>query len=181
MIGTAAEAYGSLDVLVNNAGIMDSMEPIDATTNQQWERVLGVNLNGVFFASRLASQHMLKRGQGAIVNIASVGGLFGGRAGAAYTASKHAVVGLTRNMAFMYADKGIRTNAIAPGAVATNIAKSMGAPHPVGAQRMQLGFATSPRPADPDTIAHLALFLASREASNVNGAVITADGGWTAY
>jgi NAD(P)-dependent dehydrogenase (short-subunit alcohol dehydrogenase family) len=123
----------------------------------------------------------LDKGKGVIINIASVGGLFGSRAGAAYTASKHAVVGLTKNVGFHYATKGIRCNAIAPGAVNTNIGSTIKQPNPFGAQRSSMGLSLNPRAGEAEEIAGVALFLATDESSFVNGIVITADAGWTAY
>jgi NAD(P)-dependent dehydrogenase (short-subunit alcohol dehydrogenase family) len=123
----------------------------------------------------------MEKQSGVIVNIASVGGLFGSIAGAAYTASKHAVVGLTRSVGYQYAKQGIRCNAIAPGGVNTNMSATMTARHPFGAERASGGMATIPRIGEPEEIAKVALFLASDEASFVNGTVITADAGWTAY
>lgn len=119
--------------------------------------------------------------KGVIVNIASAGGLFGSRAGAAYTASKHAVVGFTKNVGFQYANLGIRCNAIAPGGVNTNIAASLTAPSPFGAERASVGMAVNPRVGEPQEIAKVALFLASDDSSFVNGTTIVADAGWTAY
>lgn len=173
------QAWGSLDILVNNAGIMDSFEPVGDVTDEQWERVVAVNTTSVMRTSRKAVEWFLPRESGAIINVASVGGLNGARAGAAYTASKFAVIGLTLNTAFMYALKGIRCNAIAPGAVETNIGASMGQPNPFGYSRMQLTLPLNPRAGKPEEIAGLAVFLASDEARYVNGAVIPVDGGWT--
>ena len=180
MIETATSKYGSLDVLVNNAGIMDDFVPIESVTNELWERVMTVNLNGPMYACRLAVPIMLKQGKGSIINIASIGGLEGSRAGATYTASKHALVGLTKNIGFMYAQKGIRCNAIAPGGVNTNIGKNMN-PNPFGYERCTSGGASMPRMGESIEIATAALFLATDESSFVNGSVLTADGGWTAY
>lgn len=180
MVDFALRSHGRIDVLVNNAGVMDDFVPVADVTDELWERVLGVNLNGVFYACRLAVPAMLKQGGGAIVNIASIGGLAGARAGAAYTASKHAVIGLTRNVGYMYAQTGIRCNAIAPGGVATHIGANL-KPHEFGFKRMSTGLPTSIRMAQPEELAAVALFLASDESSFVNGAVVTADGGWTAY
>lgn len=180
MIETSINQFNSLDILVNNAGIMDDFFPVDEASNEVWNRVMGVNLNGVFFSCRLAVPIMLKQGAGAIINIASVGGLFGSRAGAAYTASKHAVVGLTKNIGFMYAQKGIRCNAIAPGGVNTNIGKNM-KPHPFGYERCISGGASMPRTGEAEEIARTALFLACNDSSFLNGTVVTADAGWTAY
>ena len=105
MIGTAITFFGKVDILINNAGIMDGFEPVGEVTNARWDRVFTVNVNGPMYASRKAIQYFLEQGHGNIINIASIGGLQGGRAGAAYVASKHAVIGLTKNTAFMYAKK----------------------------------------------------------------------------
>jgi len=183
MIDTAVNTYGSLDVLVNNAGIMDKMTPVTELTDELWERVIGVNATGPMRAIRKALPIMIKQGKGVIVNTASVGGLFGSRAGAAYTASKHAVVGLTKNVGFQYADAGIRCNAIAPGGVETNIMADAGEINmeSIGMKKAMAGIGTNPRNGKPEEIAKVALFLASDESSFVNGTVITADSGWTAY
>jgi len=181
MIDTAIKTYGSLDILVNNAGIMDNMAPVGELTNAMWERVMAVNLTGPMQATRRAVQHMLAGQGGVIVNIASLGGVNGARAGAAYTASKHALVGLTKNTAFMYAQQGIRCNAICPGGVETNIASSMGGISEMGMARQGTGMATMPRAGKPAEIAAVALFLASDESSFVNGVALAADAGWASY
>jgi len=170
----------ALDILVNDAGIMDSFTPAGEVSNKLWEKVIGVNLNGPFYACRSALKIFLEKGSGNIINIASIGGLYGGRAGTAYTASKHGLIGLTKSIGYQYAQKGIRCNAIAPGGVETNIVYGM-EPHPFGFERMNAGTGNAPRSADPSEIAELALFLASEKSSFINGSVITADGGWTAY
>ncbi len=180
MINAATQNYGKLDVLINNAGIMDDFTPVADVTNELWNKVMGVNLNGPFYACRLAVAQMLKQGKGVIVNVSSIGGIEGARAGAAYTASKHALIGLTKNIGFMYGIKGIRCNVIAPGGVNTNIMEGAN-PNKFGMERMSSGIGSNLRAAEPVEIAEVALFLASDNASNVNGAVIVADGGWTAY
>jgi NAD(P)-dependent dehydrogenase (short-subunit alcohol dehydrogenase family) len=180
MVRLCVEKFGRVDVLVNNAGVMDDFIPVDRIANKQWEHIMNVNLNGPFYAMRAVIPIMLKQGKGAILNIASVGGLFGSRAGAAYTASKHALIGLTKNTGFMYAQKGIRCNAIAPGGVNTHIADSL-IPDALGYERCIAGASLMPRMGEPEEIAQLAAHLCSDEASFINGAVITADGGWTAY
>jgi NAD(P)-dependent dehydrogenase (short-subunit alcohol dehydrogenase family) len=180
LIDFTIQNFKTLDILVNNAGVMDNFTPVEDVSSELWNKVMGVNLNGPFYACRRAIKIFLKKKKGVIINVASVGGLFGGRAGCAYTASKHAIIGLTKNIGYDYAQKGIRCNAIAPGGVNTNITHDM-EPHPFGYERMMAGANNTPPPANPQDIAELALFLASDGAAFINGAVITADGGWTAY
>lgn len=181
MIDLAVEKFGSLDVLVNNAGIMDSFEPVGEISDEKWQKIMDVNVLGVMRAMRKAISIFREQGQGVIINNASVGGLFGARAGAAYTASKHALIGLTKNTGFMYAKENIRCNAIAPGGVATNISTSIGEVNEYGMGRIQAGMELNPRNGHSDEIATVALFLATDDSSFVNGAVVTADGGFTAY
>ncbi|OJF16475.1 MAG: 3-ketoacyl-ACP reductase [Bacillaceae bacterium G1] len=181
LIDTAVETYGTLDILVNNAGIMDNFVPAADLTDELWEKVLAVNLYGPMRTIRKALPIFTGKKSGVIINIASIAGLHGSRAGTAYTVSKHGVVGLTKNVAFQYAPLGIRCNAIAPGGVNTNIGTTMSSPNPFGMERAMAGSNFNPRSGEPEEIAAVALFLASDEASFVNGAVIVADAGWTAY
>jgi len=180
MIDSAVNEYGTLDILVNNAGIMDGFEPVGDITDEKWDLIFDVNTKGVMRATRKALPIFLEKGKGVIVNTASTGGLNGAHAGAAYGASKHAVVGMTKNTGFMYANKGIRCNAIAPGAVETNISSSMNNVNAFGLSRSQLAQAVIPRVGSAEEIAQVALFLASDESSFINGTVVTADAGWTA-
>ena len=182
LIDRAIATYGRLDVLVNNAGIMDYMQGVAELSNEVWQRVLSVNLDGPMFSSRRAVQQMLKQGSGSIINIASTAALSGGAAGAAYTSSKHALIGLTKSTAWMYAKKGIRCNAICPGGTKTNIAESMPMEKldPTGAARAGEFAGLIPAFLESEDIAALALFLASDEARYINAAVITADAGWKA-
>ncbi len=181
MVAAAVAAYGQLDVLVNNAGVMDVNQGVADLDDVVYRRVMGVNVDGPVFASRAAINAMGERG-GTILNIASVAGVGGGAAGAAYTMSKHAVVGLTKNTAFVYGPKGIRCNAIIVGAVATNIMASVDVTkmNAYGSSRMQRYYSLIPAQLQPEDIANTALFLVSDEASMVNGALLAADGGWTA-
>jgi NAD(P)-dependent dehydrogenase (short-subunit alcohol dehydrogenase family) len=177
----AADNYSGVDILVNNAGVMDNMVPIADLDDDLWTRMLDVNLTSVMKFTRAAIREMLKKESGVIVNIASVGGTQGSRAGVAYTAAKHAVIGLTKNVGFQYALRGIRCNAICPGGVATEIAVGITDPNLFGMERATAGLNLMPRQGEAEEIASIALFLASDDASFVNGAVLAADGGWTAY
>ncbi|MEC0264874.1 SDR family oxidoreductase [Paenibacillus anseongense] len=180
MIDTAVNGYGTLDILVNNAGIMDNMAPVGDVTDEKWDQIFEINTKGVMRAIRKALPIFLEKGKGVIINTASTGGFSGAHAGVAYTASKHAVIGITKNTGFMYAQKGIRCNAIAPGATITNIASTMTNVNEFGASRTKVTQGVIPRAGQPEEIAQVALFLASDESSFVNGAVIAADAGWTA-
>ncbi|MGX6443909.1 SDR family oxidoreductase [Neobacillus sp. K501] len=181
LIDTVVNTYGTLDILVNNAGIMDNFEPAGEIEDEKWERIFAINTTSVMRSTRKALPIFLEKQKGVIINIASAGGLQGARAGAAYTASKHAVVGFTKNTGFMYATSGVRCNAIAPGGVETNIGASMTGISQFGMGRSQAGLAVNPRIGKSEEIANIALFLASDESSFVNGTVITGDAGWTAY
>ncbi|MBB5779122.1 SDR family NAD(P)-dependent oxidoreductase [Nonomuraea jabiensis] len=175
----AIGAYGRIDVLCNNAGIMDTMAlPADIPV-ELWERVLRVNLTGTFLVTHAVLPHMLRQGSGSIVNTASEAGIRGGAAGAAYTASKHGVVGLTRSVAWAHAKDGIRCNAILPGPTMTNIATNASF-DPTGAARLGPVLALGERLAQPEQMADAALFLASDAASFINGAIVPVDGGWSA-
>lgn len=181
MIDFAVEQTGKLDVLVNNAGIMDGFEPIGDISDERWEKVFAVNVNGPMYATRKAVQVMLgQESRGNIVNVASIGGTNGARAGAAYTASKHALVGMTENTGYMYAHEGIRCNAICPGGVKTEIAGSMMADAGInqfGMGRAMAGLDGEIRQAEPEELAAAVLFAASDEASFMTGACVKVDGG----
>lgn len=179
LVDTAVRDFGRLDILVNNAGVLDGFEAIGDMDDALWKRVMAINVDGPMYASRRAVKSMMNTGGGVIINMASIGGLFGGRAGTAYTVSKHALIGMTRSIAWHYATHGIRCVAICPGGVESNIMTAQ-PENTLGWQRAQPTFATAVRTAKPEELATVALFLASDEASFVNGAVLTADGGWTA-
>lgn len=180
MIDTAVHEFGTLDILVNNAGIMDNMGPVGDVNDESWDLIFDVNTKSVMRAIRKALPIFLDKGKGIIINTASTGGFSGAHAGVAYTASKHAVIGITKNTGFMYAQKGIRCNAIAPGATMTNISSTIKNVNEFGASRTKVTQGAIPRIGQAEEIAGVALFLATDESSFVNGAVIAADGGWTA-
>ncbi|NNN29718.1 glucose 1-dehydrogenase [Streptomyces sp. S3(2020)] len=176
---TAVERFGGVDVLVNNAGIMDRMSALADVDDAEWERVIRVNLTAPFLLTRAVLPHMLAAGGGAVVNTASEAGLRGSAAGAAYTASKHGVVGLTKSLAVMYRKQGIRANAIAPGGTATGIVvdadREAHGPAALGPHFVNVG-----RLAQPEEQAAAIVFLASDAASNINGVVLPVDDGWSA-
>lgn len=179
MINDTVLHHGRIDVLCNNAGIMDGVNPVSETTDELWERVMDVNLNAPFRAIRAAIPHMLSQGHGVILNTASIAGLNGGRAGAAYTVSKHGLIGLTKHTAAFYGSQGIRCNAMALGAVNTNIGLGAKVPNQNGMKVVEKTFGLMPPPANPSEVAQTALFLISDQSSNINGAILVADGGWT--
>ncbi len=181
MVGDALSSAGRIDILCNNAGIMDGFMPVADTSDDLWKKILDVNLNAPFFASRKVIPSMLSKNGGVILNTASIASLFGGRAGAAYTVSKHALIGLTKSIAAEYGDKGIRCNAMILGAVQTNIGMGSSNPSPLGLELLKKASAAMPRMADPMEIARLGLFLSSNEASFMNGSCVVIDNGWTVY
>lgn len=172
-----AAAGDRVDGLANVAGIMDGMTPLHETGDELWRRIFSVNVDAMFALSRAVLPAMLARGRGAIVNVASEASLRGNAAGTAYTASKHAVVGITKSSAFFYGPSGIRTNAVAPGPTATAIEGTMASPF--ARERLGAFMALIPPVVDPDHVAASITWLLSHEASNVNGAVLASDGGWS--
>lgn len=173
-----AAAGGRIDALANVAGIMDGFQPAHEVDDDTWERVLAVNLTGPMRLTRAVLPAMLEAGRGSIVNVASEAALRGSAAGVAYTTSKHAVVGLTRSTAVMYAPSGIRCNAVCPGAVATNIQGSSSSEFGMGV--IGKYFAAIPSVATAEQLAATICWLLSDDADNVNGAVLPSDGGWSA-
>lgn len=174
----AAAAGGRIDGLANVAGVMDDMTPLHEVSDAVWERVFSVNVDGAFRLTRAVLPVMLAAGRGSIVNVASEAGIRGSAAGLAYTASKHAVVGMTKSSAFMYASKGIRVNAVAPGPVATNIEATFASD--LGQERVGMAMAVLPPIAEAVQLAASITFLLSDDGTNVTGVVLPSDGGWSA-
>lgn len=177
MIDYAVKECGKLDVLVNNTGIMDEFTPIGELTDELFNKVMAVNLNGPIYAMRKAVQVMLEQEtKGNIVNIASIGGVCGARAGVAYTASKHAIVGATKNTAYMYAGK-IRCNVVCPGGVETEVMNSQTNISQFGVGRIMAGLDTSIPAGKVEDISTAVLYIASDDAKFMTGAEIVIDGG----
>ena len=177
--------FGRLDILVNNAGVntLKARVTIDEFPREEWDRILNVDLTGVYLVSKAGVRVMLNQGGGRIINIASIVGLVPLRLQCSFVAAKAGVVNLTRAMALELGPRGILVNGIAPGSTLTegtrklfygedglfrDSVKQMLAHIPLG------------RPAEPEEIAHAALFLAAPESSYINGHILTVDGGWTA-
>ena len=180
MVKFTLDKFGQIDILINNAGIIDGHMPAGEMTDEMWDNVLNINLTAPLKLTRAVLPTMIDKGAGNIINISSVGGLNGGRGGAGYVSTKHALIGLTKNTGFVYADKGIRCNAICPGSVPTGIGDKAEASE-LGLSKIMSGFANAPRMGTSAEIANILLFLASDESSLINGVAITADAGWTAY
>ncbi|GAB2971804.1 SDR family NAD(P)-dependent oxidoreductase [Frigoribacterium salinisoli] len=172
-------AQGRVDALANVAGVMDGFVPAAEIDDDAWDFVFAVNVTAVMRLTRAVLPLMLEAGRGAIVNVASEASLRGSAAGLAYTASKHAVAGMTKNTAVIYAGHGIRTNAVAPGPTLTNIEAPMRS-EVAAAVLGPLMQATIPAPVDADVMAASITWLASDDATNVNGVILASDGGWSA-
>lgn len=181
MVSDTIKIFGHLDILCNNAGIMDGFYSIEETEESMWDKVMDVNVKAPYLTTKIAIPHMMENGGGVVLNTTSVAGLHGGKAGLPYTVSKHGLIGLTKHVAAFYGEKGIRCNAMALGAVNTNIGVGARAPSQHGMKIFEKTAAGMGSPADPADIARIALFLVSKESTYVNGAVLTADNGWTVY
>ena len=174
-----AAAGPTIHALANVAGIMDDFTPIHEVSDAVWERVFRINVEGIMRLTRTVVPRMLDAGYGSIVNITSEAGLRGSAAGVAYTASKHAVIGITKSSAVMYGPLGIRVNAVAPGATITNIEAKFASQ--LAMQRLgPLMQTVIPKPAQADQLAASITFLLSRDGTNVNGVVLPSDAGWSA-
>jgi 3-oxoacyl-[acyl-carrier protein] reductase len=173
----ALEHFGRVDIVCNNAGVLDDFTPLGAVTDELWQRVIGINLTGCFQVSRAFLPSMLAQGAGTFVNIASMAGIVAQAGGLAYTASKHGVIGITKQVSADYGQSGIRANAICPGAIETDLSRSFleKAPELLAiVESVPAG-----RQGRPEEIAELAVYLASDASGFVHGASMLIDGGWT--
>lgn len=191
LVQTAVDKFGKLDIIVNNAGVFDGFADVMETTEELWDQITGINLKGTFFGCQAALKHMIPRGTGRVINTSSIGGLVGRADGASYTASKFAVIGLTRQMATSHSETGITFNTVCPGVIATDIRGNSASILPGAAHLMNRGVgAADPeaykksiparRKGTSDEVAAAVLFLASDEASYITGHSMVVDGGFTA-
>ncbi|MFD8565811.1 SDR family NAD(P)-dependent oxidoreductase [Streptomyces sp. NPDC059639] len=173
-----AAAGGRVDALANVAGVMDDDAAVHEVDDKIWDRVMRINVDGPMRLMRAVVPGMLAAGGGRIVNIVSEAALRGSAAGAAYTTSKHALLGLTKSSAYQYAGTGVQVNAVAPGAVATGIQVPAAAPY--GSHRTAKMRVAIPGLATAEQLAASITFLLSKDAVNLNGAILPSDGGWSA-
>lgn len=170
-------SHGRMDVVCNNAGILDDFRPATETGDALWDKVMAINLTAPFLISRAFIPAMIANGGGAIVNIASMAGLIAQAGGTAYTVSKHGLIGLTRQIAADYGQRGVRANAICPGSIDTEMSRAFLKDSP----EVQAIVDSVPagRMGRPEEIAELATYLASDAAGFIHGAAMVIDGGWT--
>jgi NAD(P)-dependent dehydrogenase (short-subunit alcohol dehydrogenase family) len=189
VVAEATRALGPLGIMVNAAGILDGYTPAHEMSPILWSKVIAINLSGTFFGCKRALEDMVPAGRGRIINLASVAGLIGDGGGPAYVASKHGVVGLTRQLAVGCAARGVTVNAICPGPIQTGLRANstaiLGADAPVmrgvGGDEAAIKAVTPVgRRGTVEEIAASALYLASEAAAYVTGHTLVIDGGWTA-
>lgn len=178
MVERTVAEFGRLDMAFNNAGVMAKIAPTGESTREEWDRVIGINLRGVWSCMKYELQQMQRQGSGTIVNNASVGALTGNPGIGAYIASKHGVVGLTRTAALEYVKHGIRVNAVNPGTIDTQIARDVVGGSEQAFAELEKG-APIGRAGRPEEIASAVLWLCSPGASYVVGEALTVDGGLT--
>ncbi len=178
MVDKAVEAYGRLDCAFNNAGISPPPVSISRCPQDSWEKVITINLTGVFLCMKYELPKMLKSGGGSIVNTSSVLGLFGDGGHPAYAASKHGILGLTKTAAIQYAKTGIRINAVCPGIIRTPSSERSFAGHP-DLQAKMIGMQPMDRFGEADEVAKAVVWLCTDEASFITGHPLPVDGGYS--
>jgi 3-oxoacyl-[acyl-carrier protein] reductase len=177
-VGQVMDWAGRVDVLCNNAGIVDSFRPAHEISIDEWNRNIAVNLTGPFLMARAVIPDMLSRAKGVIINTASIASFSAAGGGTAYTAAKHGVLGLTRQLTFDYGKRGIRVNAICPGATLTGLTMPEGGSDTLPDSEPEIMRTPAQRWCQPVEIARLALYLASDDADFIHGAAVVIDGGW---
>ena len=182
MVDTAVSKFGQLDIMYNNAGVVGAVGPIATTPASEWNRTMDIHVNGCFYGCKHAARVMIPRGTGSIVSMSSTAGIQGGLGPHAYTAAKHAIIGITKSVAAELAQHGIRANAISPAGMATAmVAATMGDHTDLESTRKNLA-ETSPlkgRPGLPEDVVNAALWLASDESGYTSGLTLTTDAGLT--
>ena len=179
MVGEAVENYGRLDFAFNNAGIEGDLASVYRSTEENWDRVVNINLKGVWLCMKYEIPQMLKQGGGAIVNTSSMAGLIGIGPNPAYVASKHGVVGLTKAVALAYAKRGIRVNAVCPGVIYTPLVKQLIDTYP-DMETVVTGMNPMARLGSPEEVAQAVIWLCSDAASFITGHPLSVDGGLVA-
>ena len=177
-IDQAINHYGKVDIMVNNAGIFDGQETYQTTDEETFDKIIEVNLKGVFLGTKYILDHMIDNEYGIVINISSVAGIRGGLASPAYTASKHGIIGLTGDLATKHGHQGIRALAICPGMIETSMTEDM-LEDPSEETKAIIESIPLKRVGQAEEIAQLALFLASDDSKYINGAHIVIDGGMT--
>jgi 3-oxoacyl-[acyl-carrier protein] reductase len=175
-VAEVLERHGRIDVLCNNAGVLDNYADALNTPDDLWDKIMATNLTAPFLMARAVLPDMVARGSGAIVNTASIAACVAGGGGTAYTASKHGVVGLTKQLAFDFGRRGVRVNAICPGPIRTAMTAGLDEDEHV---KGVIAATPAGRWAEPVEIANLAVFLAGDKAMFAHGGVYVMDGGWT--
>jgi len=170
VVDKALETFDHIDILYNGAGIHDSYKTAVEVEEDEYEKLMAVNVKGPYLASKAVIPHFLKSGQGTIVNVGSQATHVAGPGGSAYVTSKHAIEGFTKQLAYDFGEKGIKANLIAPGFVDT--------PMTEGIQDERLNDIPAKRAGKPEEVAALAVFLASDDSNYMHGSTVTMDGGW---
>lgn len=176
LIAAAKRAFGRLDVACNNAGVSGEFTPTAETTDEQWKRVIDINLSGVFYGVRAQIRAMLETGGGAIVNISSIAGQIGIEGITPYTAAKHGIVGLTKTVAWEYGKQGIRINAVGPAFINTTLVQNV----PPDVREQLKAMHALGRLGETEEVANLVAWLSSDKASFITGSYYAADGGYLA-
>lgn len=179
LIDETIKTHGRLDIAFNNAGVEQVVSTLPDCTEEEWDRVININLKGVWLCLKYEIPVMLNQGKGAIVNTSSVGGLIGGEYNTAYIAAKHGVVGITKSAALEYAAAGIRVNAVCPGMTRTPLVDALTGGNEE-LENLIIGMHPIGRMAEPMEIAEAVVWLCSDEASFVTGHALSVDGGWVA-
>ncbi|EOL45453.1 3-oxoacyl-ACP reductase [Enterococcus phoeniculicola] len=176
-VAACLERFGKIDILLNTAGILDGYRPLLETSEELWDELMEVDLKSVYRLTKLVLPEMIERGNGTIINMASIASVVAGGGGIAYTTAKHAVAGFTKQLALDYASKGIHVNAIAPGAIQTPMNQADFAGDGAMAKWVENETPVK-RWAQPEEVAALTLFLASEQSSYMQGTLVPVDGGW---